>query len=203
MWFLLKCHFVVRQRGDRFVVMPNSVHILVRDLAEILRQKSTEDSNSAASDIVFAKVHLPNHDRALYLVACWLAGVDEPLILLTTLVVENIQQAGQIIRYYKRRWVCEEVTRFLKSRVSFERFRIRRYEAIQRLAVLAMLAMGFLTWILLRSRMLTKGFFSFTSRFRKESKFVYYRLLDGMQELARLCRLKCGEILFEPLLKNG
>lgn len=54
------------------------------------------------------------------------------------------------------------------------------------LAVLAMLAMGFLTWILLRSRDLTKRLFSLTSRFRKNVKFQYYRLLDGIQEFIRL-----------------
>jgi hypothetical protein len=90
----------------------------------------------------------------------------------------------------------------LKGRVGFEGFRIRRYEAIQRLAVLAMFVMGFLTWILLRSSRLTKGIFSLTSRFRSQTSFVYYRLLDGLQELSRLFRLKCSEILFEPL-ENG
>ncbi|MFC1738764.1 hypothetical protein ACFL1G_06935 [Planctomycetota bacterium] len=38
--------------------------------------------------------------------------------------------------------------------------------------------------------------------FRKKTKFVCYRLLDDLQELARLKQLRFGEILFEPL-KNG
>jgi len=32
--------------------------------------------------------------------------------------------------------------------------------------------------------------------------FVYYRLLDGLQEFVRLKLIRFGEILFEPL-KNG
>jgi hypothetical protein len=58
--------------------------------------------------------------------------------------------------------------------------------AIQRLAILAMLAMGFPSWILLRSRDLTKRLFLLTSRFRKDVMFKYYRVLDGIQQFVRL-----------------
>ena len=107
------------------------------------------------------------------------------LILLTTRVVETLDQALQVLRYYQQRWACEEAARFLKSRVGLERFRVRCYEAIRRLAVLAMFAMGFLTWILLRSRDLPKRLFAWTGRFRRQRPFLYYRLLDGLQEFVR------------------
>ncbi len=145
---------------------------------------------------------MPDNSKPLYSVGSWLPGVEKPLILLTTMVVETLQQAQQIIRYYKRRWACEEASQFLKSRVGLERFRIRRYEAIQRLVILAMIAMGFLTWILLRSQRLVGGYFCFTSRFRKKADFVYYRLLDGLQEFAKVYQLRFGKIPLEPL-KNG
>jgi hypothetical protein len=200
MWFSRKCLFVVLQRGDRFVVTENGVRITETDLVEHLRhQAAVEQKNS---DIVFCKVKLPDQKEGLYLVAYWPDKKETPLILLTSLVVENRQQALQVIGYYKKRWSCEEAIQFLKGRVGLERFRIRRYEAIQRLLTLAMLAMGFLTWILLRSRRLTKQLFSFTSRFRKEPQFVYCRLLDGLQELSRLCYLDFGERLLE-FIKNG
>ena len=94
-------------------------------------------------------------------------------MLLTTLVVQNEQQARQIIGRYRKRWSCEETIQFLKSRVGLERFRIRRYRAIQRLAPLAMPAMGFLTWILFRSKRLTQELFGLTSRFPQKPRFVY------------------------------
>jgi hypothetical protein len=199
-WFSLNCHFVVRQRGDRCVITHNGVRIIQRDLVERIRHRRA--AANLSTDIVFTRVYLPGIHKPLYLVASWKTGVEEPLILLTTLVVENEQQARQILWYYKQRWSCEEVSRFLKGRIGLERFRIRRYEAIQRLMILAMFAMGFLTWVLLRSHQLASGLFSFTSRFRKKTKFVYYRLLDGLQELARLYRLRLGKITLEPL-KNG
>jgi hypothetical protein len=65
-----------------------------------------------------------------------------------------------------------------------------------------MLAMAFLTWILLKSRLLAQRLYSYTSKFRKASNFIYYRLLDGLQEFGRLYWLRLGKILLEPL-KNG
>ena len=184
MWLSRKCHFVVRQRGDRAVITVRGTRVILKDYVETLAQRNALEGR--AGNVVFAKVYLPDYDRPLYVVASWLPGHDEPLILLTTLVVETMDQARNVLRYYKKRWICEEAGQFLKSRIGLERFRIRRYVAIQRLAILAMLAMGFLTWILLRSRDLTKRLFSLTSRFRKEVIFKYYRLMDGIQEFVRL-----------------
>jgi hypothetical protein len=195
-WFSQSCNFVVRQRGDRLVVTTNGVSIVQRDLVERIR------ANNPQCDIVWAKVHLPNINKPLYLVASWKQGNDEPFILMTTLVVENIQQAKQVLWYYSRRWACEEASRFLKSRVGLECFRIRRYEAIQRLAILAMFAMGFLTWILIISRQMTAWLLSLTSRFRKQVQFIYYRLLDGLQELGRL-RYPYRDNLLPKPLENG
>jgi hypothetical protein len=184
MWFSHNCHFVVRQRGDRAVITTKGTRVILKNHVEKLAQHNARTGQP--SNVVFAKVYLPNHEKPLYVAASWLPGHDEPLILLTTLVVETLEQARNILWYYKQRWVCEEAGQFLKSRVGLERFRVRRYVAIQRLAILAMLAMGFLTWILLRSRDLTKRLFSLTSRFRKNVKFQYYRLLDGIHEFIRL-----------------
>jgi hypothetical protein len=183
-WFSLPGHFVVRQRGDRSIVTPQAVQLRVRDYVEWLQQHQRRRVGS--QEIVFSPVRLPQRCESLYLVASWRPGAAEPLIVLTTLVVANLDQARQVLGYYRKRWVCEEAVQFLKMRVGFERFQVRRYEALQRLAILAMFAMGFLTWILLRSRDLTRRLFAWTSRFRREVQFVYYRLLDGLQEFARL-----------------
>lgn len=183
-WLSRNCHFVVRQRGDRTIVTAKGARLALKNYVETLAQHNA--CQEQPSNIVFARVYLPDYDTPLYAVASWLPGHDEPLILLTNLVVETMDQARSILRYYKKRWLCEEAGQFLKSRVGLERFRVRRYVAIRRLAILAMLAMGFLTWILLRSRDLTKRLFSWTSRFRKDVTFKYYRLLDGIQQFVRL-----------------
>ena len=70
------------------------------------------------------------------------------------------------------------------------------------LVTLAMFAMGYLTWTFLRSQKVVRRLFCFTSRFRKKTKFVYYRLLDGLQQFARLYQLRLGKIPLEPLRKG-
>jgi hypothetical protein len=185
MWLSLPAHFVVRQRGDRMIFTPGGTPMILRDWVEHLYPRGSAQVQDGR--VVFGQVFLPGHPRhPLYVVASWRAGQDKPLILLTTLVVETLDQARLVLRYYRQRWVCEEAAQFLKGRIGLERFRVRRYEAVQRLALLAMWALGFLTWILLRSRDLTKRLFAWTSRFRRRRSFLYYRLLDGLQEFMRL-----------------
>jgi hypothetical protein len=78
----------------------------------------------------------------------------------------------------------------LNSRVGLKGFRIWRYEAIQRLANLVMLAVGFLSWMLLRSKRLKRRLFRFASR------------LDGLLECARPCWLRSEKTPAEPF-KNS
>ena len=113
---------------------------------------------------------------------CGRINFENPLILMTTMNVENLQQARHVIWYYLQRWGCEESGRFLKTSIGLERFCLRRYDSIKRLMILAMFAMGFLTWILINRKRLTKSLFDMTSRFRQKSKFKYYRLLEGLQQ---------------------
>lgn len=185
MWFSLQAHFVVRQRADRMIVTPSGTRMILRDFVDHLYQRGSYELHDHR--IVLGRVSLPDHPtQPLYVVASWRAGEEQPLILLTNLVVETLDQARSVLRYYRQRWACEEAAQFLKGRVGLERFRVRRYEAMRRLAILAMFAMGFLTWILLRSRDLTQRLFAWTSRFRRKRSFLYYRLLDGLQEFVRL-----------------
>jgi hypothetical protein len=160
------------------------MRIVLTDLVEHLRHKRA--AAKLSSEIVFSKVCLADNPKRLYVVALWRHGTEMSLILLTTLVVENLYQAKQIVWYYRQRWACEEASRFLKNRVGLECFRIRRYQAIPRLVTLAMFAMGFLMWIVLRSQQVLKRLFCFTSRFRKETMFVYCRLLYGLQQFDRV-----------------
>lgn len=179
-WFSLNSNFIVRQVGNRDIITSNNVRINQVLLIEHLRQAQMYANQQ--TDIVFTKVRLPSHQRWLYLVAEYRRDFENPLILMTTMVVENLQQAKHVIWYYLQRWGCEESGRFLKTSIGLERFCLRRYESIKRLMILAMFAMGFLTWILINRKRLTKSLFDMTSRFRQKSKFKYYRLLEGLQQ---------------------
>lgn len=107
MWFSLNAHFVVRQRGDRLMLMPNGTQRTLRDYVEHLYQQGCHQIGDLR--IVFGRVRLPSHpDRTLSMVASWRAGQDHPLMLLTTLVVLTIDQARQVLEHYRQRWACEE-----------------------------------------------------------------------------------------------
>ena len=180
-WFSLKAHFVVRQRGDRMVITANDQRIILRNLVERRYQHQAHQGHYGSR--VYLPVRLPPRQAQLYAVASYRPGGDEPLMLLTNLVVQTDLQARQILRYYQYRWACEESGCFLKTRVGLERFRIRRYVAIQRLAILAMLAMGFLTWLMLHAQQTVLSLRDYISHLRKDSRFAYYRVLDGIQTL--------------------
>jgi len=180
--FDLSARFVIRQRGDRHVVVAGGVRLSVYDLAE--RWYHRQVAEGRAGRVVFCPVRLPHCGESLFLVAHFREGSERPLMLLTNLVVAEPSQARQILAYYRRRWSGEQAIEFLKSRVGFERFRIRRYEAIQHLALLAMWAMGFLSWILWSHQTVSRCLFRLAGKFRKPAAFAYYRLLDGLQQLA-------------------
>ena len=172
-------HFIIRQKGDRHVLLRSGVHTQMELLCERYYQMQVSNGNN--SRIVYVAVKLPHIHQQLYLVAAFSPKYDKPLMLLTPMKVLTLSQAEQIIAVYVKRWKCEEAIEFLKRRIGFERFSVRSYERMQNLLLLAMLAMGFLCFIQLGSRILVKSLFGFTSKFRKSISFEYYRLLDGLQ----------------------
>ncbi|MHC4517510.1 MAG: hypothetical protein ACYTAS_02885 [Planctomycetota bacterium] len=73
-------------------------------------------------------------------------------VLLTDMVVENLDLALQMRHRYARHSVCETAIEFLKSRMGLERFAVRRYRAIPRLIFMAGLAKAFLSYLLVYGR---------------------------------------------------
>ncbi|WP_428940125.1 hypothetical protein [Fontivita pretiosa] len=68
---------------------------------------------------------------------------------MSSLRCENLQQAQAVLQYYRWRWSCEEAAQFLKSGLHLERIGLRTYESFERLLPLAMLTMGFMSWLAL------------------------------------------------------
>lgn len=68
--------------------------LILQDYAEWLHQHHCFRVKS--QEIVFGRVSLPEHAQPLDLVASWRPGDEEPLMVLTTLVVANIEQ---VLRY--------------------------------------------------------------------------------------------------------
>jgi len=182
-----KRHFIIRQRGDRMAVLDNGVHIILRDLVEHLFAQGR-------SWLVYKKVYLPGIDKPLYAVAYHTKGYDQPVILLTDMVVENKDMALRVRNRYTKRWAgCETSVEFLKSKIGLERFAVRRYRSMQRLVFLAGLTMGFLSYLMSRRRRLREKVDDALRYCRQPKSFWFYRLLialrDGFSSRAKVALL--------------
>lgn len=171
-----KRHFIIRQRGDRMVVLDNGVHITLRDLVEHLFAQSR-------SRLVYKKVYLPDIDKPLYVVAYQRQGYERPIILLTDMVVENRDLALGVRNRYAKRWVgCETSVQFLKSRIGLERFAVRKYQSMQGLILLASLAMGFLSFLQSRCKDIRQRIEDKLRYCREPKSFWFYRLVIALRD---------------------
>ncbi len=174
-WIDDRRRFVIRLRGDRCLLLDNGSLVPALTLAEQLLQASRDHKRG------WRKVYLPHRPNdPLYLVAKALPGHDKPLILLTSLVAQDLNTAKAVLNYYRRRWRCEEAVRFLKGRLGIERFALRLYESFPRLFLLACLAMSFLTWLALRRPGLVQTLCA-SRPGRHRIKFPYYRIMNWLQ----------------------
>jgi hypothetical protein len=139
------------------------------------------------TQIGWMKVRLPGRDEALTLVVSRLAGNDKPMMLLTNLSVDNLKDAKRIVRFYIRRWECEEAIRFLKSQVQLEKIRTFRWTAIRRLVLLAVLVMIYLGWIVEAHPNICDRLVRLSQPLPDNPDFLSYRLLAGLIEAINTC----------------
>jgi hypothetical protein len=170
-----KRHFIIRQRGDRMVVLANGVHILLRDLVERLFAQT-------GTWLVYTRLYLPNVRKPLYVVACQSPGHDKPLILLSDMVAENFELALRIRNGYSQRWDCETSIQFLKSNMGLERFAVRTYRSMQRLVFLASLAMGYLSFLQWRCKNIRRQISDHLRYSREPKGFWFYRLRQALND---------------------
>ncbi len=110
-------------------------------------------------------------------------GYEEPIILLTDMVVENFDLALGVRNRYSKRWVgCETSVEFLKSQIGLERFAVRRYRSMQRLIFLASLAMGFLSFLQSRCKDIRQRINDKLRYCREPKSFWFYRLVIALRD---------------------
>lgn len=139
------------------------------------------------TEIGWVKVRLPGRQESLTMVVSRLAGCDTPMMLLTNLPVENVDDARRILRYYLRRWECEEAIRFLKSQVNLEKIRTLRWSAIRRLVLLVVLVMIYLGWIVEGHPDIGDRLVCLSQPLPDKPDFLIYRLLMGLTEAINTC----------------
>jgi hypothetical protein len=139
------------------------------------------------TQIGWVKVRLPGRDEDLTLVVSRLAGKAKPMMLLTNLPVENLKNAKCVLRFYIRRWECEEAIRFLKSQVNLEKIRTFRWSAIRRLVLLAVLLMIYLGWLVEAHPNICDRLVCLSQPLPDNPDFLSYRLLGGLAETINTC----------------
>jgi len=154
------------------------------------------------TQIGWVKVRLPGRDEDLTLVVSRLAGNDKPMMLLTNLPVENLADAKRVLRFYIRRWECEEGIRFLKSQVSLEKIRTFRWSAIRRLVLLAVLVMIYLGWLVEAHPTICDRLVYLSQPLPDKPDFLLYRLLGGLTEAINTCFWLHKDLLRKSLREN-
>jgi len=139
------------------------------------------------TQIGWVKVRLPGRPESLTLVVSRRAGQDKPMMLLTNLRVEDAKDAKRVVRFYIRRWECEEAIRFLKSQVHLEKIRTFRWSAIRRLVLLAVLVMIYLGRLVEAYPHLCDRLVVLSQPLPDHPDFLSYRLLGGLTEAIDTC----------------
>ena len=108
-------------------------------------------------------------------------------MLLTNLPVESLADAKRVLRFYIRRWECEEGIQFLKEQVDLEAIRTFRWTAICRLILLAVLVMLYLAWLYEKHLPLAERLIDYAQVLPDEADFLFYRLLTGLTHILNAC----------------
>jgi len=148
------------------------------------------------------KVRLPGRDEDLTLVVSRLAGSNKPMMLLTNLPVANLKDAKRVLRFYIRRWECEEGIRFLKSQVNLETIRTFRWATICRLVLLAVLVMLYLSWLVEEYPNICDRLVYLSQPLPDNPDFPLYRLLTGLTEAINTCFWLHKDLLRKSLREN-
>ena len=154
------------------------------------------------TQIGWVKVRLPGRDEDLTLIVSRLAGVDKPMMLLTNLPVENPKDAKAVLRFYIRRWECEEGIRFLKCQVNLERIRTFRWSAICRLVLLSVLVMIYLGWLVEEHPYICNRLAYLSQPLPDKPDFLAYRMLTGLAEAINTCFWLHKDLLRKSLREN-
>ena len=205
-WLDHAYRFVVRMRGDRDLMrfytvsgglssdgqwIPMEGRALAEHTPTPHRWSRVVKSKGCVvlriSQIGWVKVRLPGRDETMTMIVARSRGSDVPFMLLTNLPVETVTDAKRVLRFYVRRWECEEGMQFLKEEVSLEAIRTFRWTAICRLVLLAMVVMLYLAWLWEKHLRLAERLIGYAQVLPDEVDFMLYRLLTGLVHILNAC----------------
>ena len=194
-WMDKELRFVVRQKGDRHVLVPGVGKRSVDEAAkrcptphemnvDVEREGHVEKKRLQMGSM---PVRLPERPN----VELWLVVIrglaSHPIMLLTNVPPpKGRNHAEWIAEIYLTRWKCEEAYRFIKQSYHLEDVRVRSYTALRNVYALVHAAFYFVSVILgTRSKLnlIFKKVCQKAKRFYEIAAFYHYAVADGIHRL--------------------
>jgi hypothetical protein len=143
--------------------------------------KNSHETRHVSVSFGYAPVRLPGIDASLTMIVVR-GGRNEDLVLLTNARLMGPDEVAQIVMAYLRRWGSEESTRAFKQLTGIEDFRVRKWESIKRLTLIAMTACGIQALMLLRQASTAAHYIARVPQFIENVLLKNYRLWRGIQD---------------------
>jgi len=190
-----RLRFVVRQDGDRHILLPGGRKYAVREAArwcvtDIERSVEVEHDGRRMRLVLrlgAMEVRLPERSYTpLWLVVIRGFG-QEPIMLLTNVApAKDREHATWIGDVYLTRWKCEEAYRFTKQAYRLEDVRVRSYVALRNMYALVMAVLYFVSVVIgakAKLSLIFKRVCEKARRFYEIATFYQYAVADGIHRL--------------------
>ena len=187
--------FVIRQRGDRDILLRGDHKYSVEQAARWCRATETREveverhgqRTRLTLRMGSLPVRLPSRPQApLWLVVIRGFG-ENPILLLTNVAPEpGRAHAAWIADVYLTRWKCEEAYRFVKQSYHLEDVRVRSYTALRNVYALVTAVFYFVSAVLgrrTRLKVLFQRVCDKAQRFYEIAAFFHYAVADGIHRL--------------------
>jgi hypothetical protein len=135
LWLKKQVGFVIRQRGDRHVLLADGRKLAITALADELKPLPAPRRWPKRGCTISQEVWLPEApDQALLLVVHWRRPESEPLLLLASPKARRPgRQPKWFVKAYGKRWGVEDATWGIKQRFNLESFLVRSWMSLRRL----------------------------------------------------------------------
>jgi len=190
-----RLRFVVRQDGDRHILLPGGRKCLMHEAArwcttDVERVVEVERDGRRTRLVLrlgVMPVRLPERTYTpLWLVVIRGFGA-EPILLLTNVgPSKDREHAVWIADVYLTRWKCEEAYRFVKQAYRLEDVRVRSYVALRNMYALVMAVLYFVSVVIgtkAKLSLIFKRVCEKAKRFYEIATFYQYAVADGIHRL--------------------
>jgi len=205
--------FVVRQKGDRHVLLPGGSTCSVERAARWCKctvERRVEVEREGYRVVKHLRLGslkvclLEMKETALWLVV--IRGLaQQPILLLTNVAPKaDREYAGWIADVYLTRWKCEETYRFVKQSYNLEDVRVRSYTALRNMYALVHAVSYFVSVVIgqkAKLNLILKRVCEKAKRFYEVATFFQYAVADGIHRL--LFASRCGPKTSPPPPHDG